>query len=270
VTRMLKLKTMTFPKFEQPNNIAGPKTTEMSAEDISYINEARGYWNSILDNGEEDYNGPLFGDKEEIRSSWKNKEEEKKESLELMPENEKWEEVLKLKQQSEYEILKEQIDYKNQKLSEMMAFLEKQPIWKYKFSTDNSSGRTLFAGQNLDSIYFLSHSGVTLRLKKENYLTDLRGVLKQLDDVCIFIDQKCNLIHDISRSDKEESIPAEFVSFEPKTGYRVQEYFSKEFLEHQNGAFKSKITLTEQDGKIKISNFDGDHSGHIINNIESL
>lgn len=244
------------------------KSIEVSAEEIKLLKEVQKYWDKILDEGDEDYNGPLFGSNQEVNDLWKQKEAAEEQRISSLNESEKWQASWLLKQAAQYEVLKDQIDYKNEQLRKLIIYIEEQPIWKYKFTTSNDS-RSKFANQDFDSIYYLTDSGVSLRLKKDLYLSKLRSMLQKPNDLSIFISQDCG-INDTKRQSRQEEIPEKYVSLEPKVGYQVQEYYSDELRLQEEGNFKSKIKVVKSGDKIIISGFNGDHMGHFVDKIESL
>lgn len=98
-----------------------------------------------------------------------------------------------------------------------------------------------FAGQNLNSIYFISNSGISLRIKPSSLFGN-GNIQEALEHAC----ESSFCIDDISDEDykyKSDEFPLKFVSFEPKIGYRVEEFFTKEFVDHAEGNFKPKIQI---------------------------
>ena len=66
---------------------------------------------------------------------------------------------------------------------------------------------------------------------------------------------------------KTGKYPKELVSFEPKLGYRVEEFATKEFRDCTDGDFISKIKVVQDDKDIVIKDYTNDHFGHCINKI---
>lgn len=201
----------------------------------------------------------------------------------------------KLQREAEYEAYKEVVDYKNEQFQKLLTFIENQGIWKSKFTTSRNSEFNIqenkfdkdservdeyssFAGQPRDSIYFFSHSGVSLRLKRDYLLTDsISKVLQPPCELSIYIDPRVD--RDIeSEAEKEaggkqehqEAFKLEYISLEPKIGFRVYEYLSDDFLAKTSGDFTSPIEKWATDQLLVLKHIDKDHHGHQISKIESL
>ncbi len=197
---------------------------------------------------------------------------------------------------AEYEACKDVIDYKNSQLKKLLEFVESQKIWSAKFSTainvsynpsaDNPREdfflnlekseefhkQLSFAGQNLNSIYYLTPSGMVLRIKVSNLHPNgnIRQVLQSFSELFTCLDE---VTDDDVRGNQLNGvfkIDANFISFEPKVGYRLEEFYTKDFHNSKDDTFHSKIKVFKEDGKIVIRGHDNVHSGHFISKVEKL
>ncbi len=200
--------------------------------------------------------------------------------------------IWKAEHEAEYEICKDIIDYKNKQLEELTKFIENQPIWKYKFSTDSHlqynryldfrfkgdgseskeyDEENSFAGQSKDSIYYISQSGVSLRLKKSLlFQHGVKDMLQKPQDLIIFRDWELeaeDMKSDLEGANKIVSFPTKAVSFEPKIGYYVEEFYTKGIDSQKNDDRVSKICINNEGEKILVKNFDDMHAGHQVNKI---
>jgi len=119
--------------------------------------------------------------------------------------------------------------------------LDSLDLWKSKFSTECAGGPSnsveLQESSSDDSIYYMTLSGATLRLKMVNINEGLESVIQPFMEKVIF-----------------ES-PSRTISEIPQIGHRVSEYFSLNFnLAIQEGdvsLYKPVLDIYQQDRKIK-------------------
>ncbi|MBU1039285.1 hypothetical protein KKC17_03645 [Patescibacteria group bacterium] len=140
-------------------------------------------------------------------------------------------------------------------------FLDNQNIWKYKFSTDSLSGGGTEEPLNksvLDSLYYMSESGISLRLKLVNFSKGLGQVVQPLMEKTVFesIDQLIQI--------KEN----------PEVGCVVNDYASEEFYKALNEStenYKSVINIHQDKDFIKGLTFSGSikhkHLGDRVNQV---
>ncbi len=282
---------MKSPEFSSENNTEKIRSIEVKAEELLSLKMIREFCD-LLQN--QDY----------INEEYKQDENNSKiELLSNTPGISAIDKVWYQKREAEYQAHKETIDFKNWQLNKLTEFIEKQPIWKSKFSTStlqmwhraddegrfeeyvrrleesaDQHKRVSFAGQNKDSIYYLSNSGVSLRLKRANLLgstinAEKEGVLVRPVELPLFLDVKEPLMRNQNTDDKIWRFTKENVSFEPKVGYHVQEFCTSDFPDavksYTPGGpdFKSKIMIKEEGPDLVIHNADGDHIGHYINKV---
>lgn len=143
-------------------------------------------------------------------------------------------------------------EYFEQTLKHLDQFID---LWKYKFTTADQDE----ANTNKYSVYYVTKSGVSLRLKRINLeKKELRGTVEPFMEKIYF-----------DHPDTRE------ISENPIIGWTVMEYCSPEFLELQKrdvieGSFSSKIKKYKSAGKvIRVENVkDGlEHLGHEVNKI---
>jgi hypothetical protein len=227
------------------------------------------------------------------------KEKELNSKIDSLPENKKLDLKIKIKRQAEYEAHKDDIDFDNNQFEKLLGFIEKYSIWQYKFSTnyaftlgqyhdfnfkgDGSESREVdeyqaFAGQGRDSIYYVSKSGMSLRLLKNQLLDKgIRAVLQKPQEFVLFLNIREKQRNDLDIFEKfsdieginYQNMPAEIVSMEPKLEYNVVEYSTLDFNQKIDSSkdFESKIKTSRDGNKIIIENYDDIHTGHQINRI---
>lgn len=209
-----------------------------------------------------------------------------------LPPKEKLALEFKIKREAEYEAFKGEIDFRNDQLKRLTEYIETKDIWKTKFSTsqsvradqfnnlsfagDGSESRNYdqqnsFAGQSRDSIYFVSKSGLSLRLKVDELFgkDGFRAVLRSPKELIIFLNRKeKDKRHlEILGGNDFQDYPEEIISFTPQLGYNVEEFRSSNFGEDSSSNFKSQIEVKKQAGRLTVKNYDTDHSGHQVNRI---
>ena len=118
----------------------------------------------------------------------------------------------KIKRQAQYESYKGEIDFKNDQFEKLTQYIDSQKIWKHKFSTchsfnlgwydemnfkgDGSESKLVdevnsFAGQSRDSIYYVSKSGICLRLKRSLLIEDgIQKVLQKPQELILFFNRR--------------------------------------------------------------------------------
>jgi hypothetical protein len=113
----------------------------------------------------------------------------------------------------------EYIKINNRYLDKVILFLDEQYIWTHKFSTECSGGST--ADELIitpdDSIYYTTQDGISLRLKRANLGKGLRRVIQPFMEKILF-----------------DHFNKRRITTEPKIGYSVKEYMTKDFLNKQN------------------------------------
>jgi hypothetical protein len=272
------------------------KTIEIPAEEIKSLRSIFDFVDKISLAEYERFNGPIqypVGTGEKIQELFQEKKT-KLEENQTLAKKEKDELRWFAKREAEYEACADVIDYKNEQLRKLTDFIESQKIWKTKFSTASNVGyskythenfqtfiadlkkseeyhkRNSFAGQNFNSIYYISNSGVSFRINMSELHPngDIESSIQPLVELSIYVDEitdpDTNEV--ISKNDSEE-FPSKIASFDPKIGYRVEEFGTNDFRNHEKGDFSSKIQVLKSNDKIIIKDFDASHSGHYINKI---
>ncbi|GEM_PF-3552858 len=128
-------------------------------------------------------------------------------------------------------------------LADLEASLDRLPFWNRKFSTDNTNNGALAEAPiaenpERDSIYYITPSSVSLRLKKVNLINGLNAVVNKFAEKIFFVRKR-------------------EISLEPKLGYTVEEYFGEDFSNiiisgQVSFDFQSAIkTFQSSDGKIR-------------------
>lgn len=158
------------------------------------------------------------------------------------------------KDSSEYQELCEQY------INQVIQYLDQQNFWNHKFTTENAGGAS--ADQPLeysddDSVYYVTQSGISLRLKRSISNLGLRTVIQPFHEKIIF---------GLPNSDLKED--------KPLIGGRVKEYRSDEFREILKGDrvsedFTSTNEIYTKNGKIFFvaSNDRNPHEGDRVNQI---
>lgn len=150
--------------------------------------------------------------------------------------------------------------YEKELLDKIFSSLDRwDDIWQCKFSTESQGD-----GQNLtetpnDSIYYMTHSGASLRFKMANMEKGLAKVIQPFAE-CLYFDS-----------------PEEGLSETPKLGYFTQEYFTREFMDQASSEepvgqdYQSLIKKYYHDGKFvaapKNEKIIFDHNGSPVNKI---
>ncbi|MFH1315224.1 MAG: hypothetical protein ABIH67_02385 [Candidatus Uhrbacteria bacterium] len=158
------------------------------------------------------------------------------------------------KDSSEYQELCEQ------HINQVMQYLDQQNFWVHKFTTENAGGAS--ADQPLeysddDSVYYVTQSGISLRIKRSASNLGLGTVIQPFFEKIIF---------GLPNSDLKEG--------RPLIGGRVKEYRSDEFREILKGDrvsedFESTNEIYTKNGKIffVVSNDRNPHEGDRVNQI---
>ncbi len=147
-----------------------------------------------------------------------------------------------------------------QYIKRVMQGLDRENFWAYKFTTENVSGIPLGPAlefSDVDSVYYITRSGISLRLKRSISEEGLGTVIQPFFEKIIF------------------GLPDSGLSVtEPLVGSRVTEYRSKEFYDLLNqerilGDFASPNEIYVKDGKIFYvkSNDRSPHEGDRVNGI---
>jgi len=189
-----------------------------------------------------------------------------------------------LKRDAEYEVSKEQIEYRNNQLHKILCYIESLKIWAYKFTSSDRYSHyhkkfttslrddlhyRRFAHQNKDSLYYLSKSGLCIRLQHTYLLTrGIEDLLRNPNEVFL-----CTIpwTDNYKRKDKKISFPLNEISFIPKHSYQVEEFCSKELVEEEiTTDFKTPLKVSRYANRLIIENFYGEHTGHIIDQVEKL
>lgn len=277
-------------------NMKTLKTIEISAEEIEAINSIQDFVFQLRTEEFEHFGGPIHyeeGVSEKIQELFQNKKAKLEKDQDLT--KEKRDELRWIaKREAEYEACADVIDYKNEQLKRLTDFIESQKIWKAKFSTASNIGyskynhenmgvfiddleksgeyhkRNSFAGQNFNSLYYISNSGISFRINMSDLHPngDIEDSIQPLAELSICIDEVTDPDNSevISKNGSSE-FPSKIVSFDPKIGYRVEEFGTNDFRNHKNGDFASKIQVLKNNDKIIIKDFDASHPGHYINKI---
>ncbi|OHA01948.1 MAG: hypothetical protein A3C12_01095 [Candidatus Sungbacteria bacterium RIFCSPHIGHO2_02_FULL_49_20] len=138
-----------------------------------------------------------------------------------------------------------------QKFTELTEALDRMALWKNKFSTESAGGPS----DNVplepfnpaeDSIYYMTPSGMSLRLKTANLQEGLWSVVQQIAEKILFVG-------------------SEEVAEVPRIGFRVKEFFSDSGLDfYKRGNQIAAVFKHTEDGTY----FSPDvHSGDRVNSI---
>lgn len=203
----------------------------------------------------------------------------------------------KIKREAQYESRKGDIDFMNDQYEKLMQYIESQKIWKHKFSTnysfnlgwydetnfkgDGSESKSVdevnsFAGQSRDSLYYVSKSGLSLRLKRSLLIEGgVKQVLQKPQELILFFNRREQQKRDLDIKETFNDIedlnsidfPAELTSFEPKLEYNAIEFSKFNFNEDVDSDYKSSIQVTKSGDRIIVKNYDNEHPGHQINKI---
>ena len=283
----------------EKNGNENPVEIEIPKEELKIVSDIFEFLNKISEEGYSD--GSIYAEsnsKFTIQELIRNKTYKLSSTLDSLPESEKYEFEAKIMREAEYEAKKGNIDFLNYQFEKLTKFIESKPIWKYKFSTnypfilsqfyelrfkgDGSESQQAdalysYAGQGRDSIYYVSNSGLSLRLKKSLLFKGrgIKDVLQKPQELILFFNQiekerrdlnvrtTFNDIEDLNSID----FPAELVSFEPKIEYNVEEFTDFDFSQDKNSNYKSKIEVVKDKDRIIVKNYDNTHPGHQINRI---
>lgn len=218
---------------------------------------------------------------------------------------------LRLRREAEYEVMKDEVDYRMSLLSRLVEYIESKPnLWKFKFSTspsyqldkfsdkhfagDGSESKQrdecqTFAGQSKDSIYYVTNSGVSLRLKQDKLIIDGRShesvysyekMLQRPMELVLFVANRDpnNAEQEFDSSANEFRVKASYTSFEPTLEYQVVECMSKREIgnmtDNPNMDFKSSIKVDRSGDKVRVTGISMEnhdfHQGHQVNRIWKL
>jgi len=203
----------------------------------------------------------------------------------------------KIKREAQYQARKGDIDFMNDQFEKLMQYIESQKIWKHKFSTnysfnlgwydetnfkgDGSESKTVdelnsFAGQSRDSLYYVSKSGLSLRLKRSLLIDGgLKQVLQKPQEFILFFNRREQQRRDLDIKETFNDIeslnsidfPSELTSFEPKLEYNAIEFSKFNFSENIDSDYKSDIQVIKNGDRTIVKNYDNEHPGHQINKI---
>lgn len=156
------------------------------------------------------------------------------------------------------------IDLENRYLEKTIQFLDSLNIWKTKFTTRKESDLVSEEEKEAtESIYYVTKSGQSLRIRKYSLLKDgLAESIEPFMEKIFYIDKQY-----------EDSYNRSNVSEQVEKGLFVVEYTTDEFQEAQNNPdaqeFISRVRRYEKDGKIIYLNpVDGyKHRGYSVNKI---
>jgi len=164
-------------------------------------------------------------------------------------------------------------------LNRAVELLEEGYPWEYLFTSENKNGRG-------NSVYFVDGEGHSQRLKTSLLGEEgLKGVVEPMNDLIVF--EKEGVSHSETRPPELRAqlkekygdafvdyYMASNVSFEPREGWTVQEYCSKDFLEDQKSEKPTSegryVRYKLDDGVIVILCDDlySTHTGHKVKWIE--
>ncbi len=154
--------------------------------------------------------------------------------------------------------VKEKNEIEQRVLSDLIITLDHLDIWSHKFSTESQgSGENMIETPN-DSIYYMSPSGASLRLKMANRNQGIDKVIQPIMEKIFF-----EKLH-------------EEISETPNLGYFVREYATRDFFDLLAGGsidddYQSSIRKYERGGKIEIPKLDNikySHEGSPVNRID--
>lgn len=143
-------------------------------------------------------------------------------------------------------------------LSDLMVIFDRLDVWVHKFSTESQGTGENLTETSKDSIYYMSSSGASLRLKMSNRNQGVSKVIQPIMEKIFF------------------EKPGEEIVETPKLGYFVREYTTQDFLnklgeESIDSDYQSSIRKYERGDKIEIPKLDNikiDHEGSPVNKID--
>ena len=151
-------------------------------------------------------------------------------------------------------------DIEQKRISNIMTDLDSLKVWSHKFSSESQG-----TGENLtktpdDSLYYMSHSGASLRFKMANKGKGLKKIIQPIMEKIFF---------ERVRKGKIEILET------PKLGYTVCEYATQDFFDQLekdsvDSDYKSQIRKYKRGDKIeipKLENIKYDHEGSPVNKI---
>lgn len=149
------------------------------------------------------------------------------------------------------------IELSKKYLAQTTSYFDSLNIWQHKFTTRNGdSTKSEEELADTDSLYYVTKSGQSLRIKKYDLITNgLSQSIQPFMEKIFFIG--------------EEQTSSDI----PETGRSVVEYYTDEFISDQNNAdnkeFKSRIRKYEKEGRtIYLNPVDGHmHRGYQIHQI---
>lgn len=127
-------------------------------------------------------------------------------------------------------------------VAEVLNYLDRSPIWKFKFSTEASGGKAYGAleSSSIDSIYYMTESGISIRIKRaaiaDGY--EFKTVIQPFMEKIFFT------------YGGKQKVPMES---EPTLGLFVIDYETKEFanriMSQGGGDFVSPLVVYMKEGK---------------------
>lgn len=284
------------------------KTVEIPSNELEVFDSIDKFVSELREQEIEDQDilWSCLENKQEVQSIF----EKKKSSFnqEGLKEDEITKRLFLLRRESEYESLKSFFDYKNEQLQKIVSFLDSQKIWKNKFTTaanipgyerwladsegkdvaekkfkerlnmsDEIHKQNTYAGQNTNSIYYISESGACIRVKAaelydinkiHQFGSNLEKVVLEPNEVFTCVDDHSD--EDYSKKygvkkDGYDICSKEYTSFAPIIGNRVVEY--SQDLNQASLTELSPIKIFEDGKLLKIQNTTNVHWGHCINKI---
>jgi hypothetical protein len=273
------------------------RSIEVPEEEIKVLVSIADFAHQLSVQEHKDFGGSIFypeGTREKIQELFQEKIAELKQKEGSLTAEEKENLGFRARREAEYEACSDVIDYKNKQLEMLIGFIESQVIWKTKLSTASNVDyskylhetfddfvdalekseelheKNSFASQNFNSLYYISNSGISLRINISALHSNggIQAVIQPLEELSICFNDTIDR-DDQGMETTRDSIafPREIISFDPKIGYRVEEFGTNDFEEHHEGNFISKIEIKKEENRIVISNFERSHSGHCINKI---
>lgn len=203
-------------------------------------------------------------------------------------------EDLSLYREAEYLENQTLVDNRQALIKKLISHIEeKKGIWKHKFSTSNSvqinqyddkgfSGNgqeskdrdaiQSFAGQSRDSLYYVTNSGATIRLKVDLLFHDdttrYKDILRPPKEKIIFVNKIARNKDYKVVQDGKTIFLHDMCSEIPTLDYNVEEFESQTFdTSIHDQDFQSPISTINTEIGLEIKNFTEDHSGHQVNQI---
>lgn len=291
--------------FQAAENQETLKTIEIPEQEMECLHAIKDFVDTLSEKEYDDFDGPIgypLGTKQKIEDLLKEKIAEIEKRDGPLTQDNKLSTYLEERAKAQYEICRDVLEYQKDQLAKLCEFIEKQNIWKSKFTTasnvifqlysDNPvedfkallaqseelHAERSFAQQNRNSLYYVSNAGASLRIKTDVMYGEgsIRNALQKPMETILYVDDitdhenyraLLNTVLPPTAIKGTSFYPKKYISFEPKIACQVDEYATKDFREHSSGKFTSKINISKNNESIIVKGYEISHGGHYINKI---